>query len=575
MLVTETPTTEAVAFVVRHLPTTSISMPTAQADQPVSKKSKNEEEGQISRSEESSSRQDDDESDEAHQVSGDPTTDKTTDVQDDVESEKEAKSEAGKEEVSASLERREKEAQGLEENLVCCICRDVLHDAASLLPCLHTFCAGCCSEWLTSNRTCPECRVHVTKMRRNHLVNNLVSVFLEAHPDKKRTSEDVATLDAANQFKIQNKEEIRFGSSHDEDDDEDDYDSDASDSSFGGHFHPTVHAVPFGAFGRIHHTLFPPVPTDCRACTDPSTNVDNYRCPSDGSHRMCSCCNQLLPSRSTAVSTTPPTSGPLAGTTTSTATSGTSSSTAPTSATAATTTTSATSTTATTATTATVTPVSTSTTSSGDDASTPTAPTGDSSPPATTAADTASTASTTSTTSPPAHTTAATPAPTQCGVCHSTFCNLFWTRGCMGRCSHLGGCLRKLKDMTIVDSDTTAFINKNPFESQIMREYMNDHGMDAKQLLERCLDQVADGTLTCTYSNVTGELPVCRSCGVKIFSELAFKYRRNIPASDLPRLAQVTSTGTVRADCWYGHQCRTQYNRPHHAANFNHVCDPR
>ena len=54
----------------------------------------------------------------------------------------------------------------MEENLLCSICRDVLHDAASALPCLHTFCGGCCSEWLQRNATCPQCRAPVTKLHR-------------------------------------------------------------------------------------------------------------------------------------------------------------------------------------------------------------------------------------------------------------------------------------------------------------------------------------------------------------------------------------------------------------------------
>lgn len=33
------------------------------------------------------------------------------------------------------------------ETLICSICREVLYNPVSLVPCLHNFCAGCYSGW--------------------------------------------------------------------------------------------------------------------------------------------------------------------------------------------------------------------------------------------------------------------------------------------------------------------------------------------------------------------------------------------------------------------------------------------
>ena len=50
--------------------------------------------------------------------------------------------------------------------LTCPICREILHDAISVLPCLHTFCAGCYSQWHDREATCPDCRGAATKVQR-------------------------------------------------------------------------------------------------------------------------------------------------------------------------------------------------------------------------------------------------------------------------------------------------------------------------------------------------------------------------------------------------------------------------
>lgn len=43
---------------------------------------------------------------------------------------------------------------GLLETLICAICHELLYDCVSVQPCLHSFCAGCFSDWMQGS--CPQ-----------------------------------------------------------------------------------------------------------------------------------------------------------------------------------------------------------------------------------------------------------------------------------------------------------------------------------------------------------------------------------------------------------------------------------
>ena len=82
----------------------------------------------------------------------------------------------------------------------CGICHEILHDAVSAQPCLHSFCGGCYSEWKKNNETCPQCRKIVHSVAENHTINNLVSAYLKMNPEKRRNAADLALLDAWNKI---------------------------------------------------------------------------------------------------------------------------------------------------------------------------------------------------------------------------------------------------------------------------------------------------------------------------------------------------------------------------------------
>ena len=47
---------------------------------------------------------------------------------------------------------------------------------------MHTFCAACYSGWMERSSLCPTCRCPVERIRKNHILNNLVEAYLAQHP---------------------------------------------------------------------------------------------------------------------------------------------------------------------------------------------------------------------------------------------------------------------------------------------------------------------------------------------------------------------------------------------------------
>uniref|UniRef100_F7EU17 E3 ubiquitin-protein ligase CHFR n=1 Tax=Callithrix jacchus TaxID=9483 RepID=F7EU17_CALJA len=197
----------------------------------------------------------------------------------------------------------------MEETLTCIICQDLLHDCVSLQPCMHTFCAACYSGWMERSSLCPTCRCPVERICKNHILNNLVEAYLIQHPDKSRSEEDVQSMDARNkitQDMLQPK--VRRSFSDEDGSSEDllelsDVDSESSDIS-----QPYVVCRQCPEYRR--QAAQPPrcpapegEPGAPQALGDtPSTSaslmtVQDYVCPLQGSHALCTCCFQPMPDR--------------------------------------------------------------------------------------------------------------------------------------------------------------------------------------------------------------------------------------------------------------------------------------
>ncbi|XP_010602531.1 E3 ubiquitin-protein ligase CHFR isoform X2 [Fukomys damarensis] len=207
----------------------------------------------------------------------------------------------------------------MEETLTCIICQDLLHDCVSLQPCMHTFCAACYSGWMERSSLCPTCRCPVERICKNHILNNLVEAYLIQHPvnavcpwnlDKSRSEEDVRSMDARNkitQDMLQPKVRRSFSDEEGSSDDLlvlSDVDSESSDIS-----QPYIMCRQCPEYRRqVVQPLSCPAPDsipgapqalgwDTPSTSTSFTTAQDYVCPVQGSHAICTCCFQPMPDR--------------------------------------------------------------------------------------------------------------------------------------------------------------------------------------------------------------------------------------------------------------------------------------
>ncbi|XP_053136497.1 E3 ubiquitin-protein ligase CHFR [Hemicordylus capensis] len=361
----------------------------------------------------------------------------------------------------------------MEETLTCIICQELLHDCVSLQPCMHTFCAACYSGWMERSSLCPTCRCPVERICKNHILNNLVEAYLIQHPDKCRNEEDVRSMDARNkitQDMLQPK--VRRSFSDEEGSSEDllelsDVDSESSDISqpyivcrqCPGYRRPS--AQPLVSPGQEGETEAAQALGDAPSTSaNFPTAVQEYVCPAQGSHVICTCCFQPMPDRRAERE-----QNPLI-------------------------------------------------------------------------------------------------APQQCTICLQPFCHLYW--GCTRVACF--GCLASFCEINLGDKCLDGVLNNNHYESDILKDYLASRGLTWKDMLNESLRALQRGVFILSDYRITGETVLCYCCGLRSFRELAYQYRQNIPASELPVAA------TSRPDCYWGRNCRTQV-KAHHAMKFNHICE--
>uniref|UniRef100_A0A674BSD2 E3 ubiquitin-protein ligase CHFR n=1 Tax=Salmo trutta TaxID=8032 RepID=A0A674BSD2_SALTR len=353
----------------------------------------------------------------------------------------------------------------MEESLTCIICQDLLHDCVSLQPCMHTFCAACYSGWMERSSLCPTCRCPVERIRKNHILNNLVEAYLIQNPEKCRSEEDLKSMDSHNKITrdmLQPKIERSFSDEEGSSDylfELSDNDSDTSDIS-----QPFVMCRQCPGYRKeVSQVLWaigpaPPTPEDRagkplgeRPSTSsrsdlPTTAPREYMCPPQGSHVICTCCLQPMPDRRAELSAQ------------------------------------------------------------------------------------------------------------QCVACQRPFCHMYWG------CQRIGcqGCLARFNELNLTDKCLDGVLNSNNYESEILQNYLAARGMSWRDMLQEGLRGLQQGTFYLSDYRINSNAIMCFCCGLRAFKELAYKYRQNIPGSELP--AAVTS----RPDCYWGRNCRTQV-KAHHA----------
>ncbi|XP_077996064.1 E3 ubiquitin-protein ligase CHFR-like [Glandiceps talaboti] len=477
----------------------------------------------------------------------------------------------------------------MEEALLCGICQDILHDCISLQPCMHSFCASCYSPWMERANDCPSCRNKVARISRNHIINNLIEAYLKEHPEKKRSDEEIKELNSKNKITddmIQPKVRRRYSDEWDSDEEEEEEEDDDDDGEDGCRV--DVPAFGFGARvinavgGLFGLGMVRPPQTICRQCPG---NVAKVTSTSTPTITTSTTTVSLAATTTTAAATIPTTQ---------------SKTTAPergkdeTSTAAASTTMPAA--TADKSKDVEIQPSSSagpSTSTAGDDAKPSTSDGGSGTTPA--AENTRTTPDGIVVRMPvplqyvcaqnqvhlmclcckqamPDRRTEATTNPEipaqQCDICYRGYCHMYW--GCKRVDCY--GCLNHFRDMNFGKKSLVNIINDNHFESEIFRNYMEDQKLTVTDVLTECLARLDRGEYVSTDAhNFRGrkgsDVRICYPCGLRNLKELAYQFRRDIPRTELP------GTVTSRPDCYWGKNCRTQRNRPHHAARFNHVCD--
>lgn len=66
----------------------------------------------------------------------------------------------------------------LTPGLKCAVCHEVMHRPCALMPCMHSFCAGCVAETIKWSDACPMCRAMIQDTAPNHSMQFVVDTFL-------------------------------------------------------------------------------------------------------------------------------------------------------------------------------------------------------------------------------------------------------------------------------------------------------------------------------------------------------------------------------------------------------------
>ncbi|CAI8049022.1 E3 ubiquitin-protein ligase CHFR [Geodia barretti] len=153
--------------------------------------------------------------------------------------------------------------------------------------------------------------------------------------------------------------------------------------------------------------------------------------------------------------------------------------------------------------------------------------------------------------------------PQKCALCNQPFCHMYWG------CSQPGcnGCLSLFKDMEVSEASLSSSINENPFEWNVLKDYLQGQSKTVKDMLRECISRLDSGQHHCSDLRITSDVVTCRRCALTPMKQLVYLYRSDIPTSDLPESAR------RRPDCHWGKNCRTQKHNASHAARYNHVCE--
>jgi len=108
-----------------------------------------------------------------------------------IETEKEAlKRDRERNEESGTLEKKMKFSQNLESGLSCKICKKMICECVSVVPCLHRFCMNCLMQHLKGSQECPQCGERFVNFCRDTFLTNIIEAYEESEHQKERLQEE-------------------------------------------------------------------------------------------------------------------------------------------------------------------------------------------------------------------------------------------------------------------------------------------------------------------------------------------------------------------------------------------------
>jgi hypothetical protein len=191
----------------------------------------------------------------------------------------------------AKKRKRQGPQNALEEALLCCICQDVMHKPAILIPCLHSCCAACISEWRARSNECPHCREKMEDCKINHQLVSVIEAFYDETPEvQPRTEADILEMDSKDEITHQKNSASQAAArraratSDEDEDEEDDEDEDDGAAGMAGAFaaHMPLTYMGVAAAGGFPAAYIPaaPLPPNerCEVCQC-TTRRSHHRVP--------------------------------------------------------------------------------------------------------------------------------------------------------------------------------------------------------------------------------------------------------------------------------------------------------
>ncbi|XP_018645133.1 hypothetical protein Smp_164690 [Schistosoma mansoni] len=153
---------------------------------------------------------------------------------------------------------------------------------------------------------------------------------------------------------------------------------------------------------------------------------------------------------------------------------------------------------------------------------------------------------------------------TECEVCRRTFCSLVNPYGC-STCD--GYCLSRVQDLTRYNSIPRNLLLNNRIETRILDDYLTSKGVTIPTFINHCLTYYMNTTTISSLCTLNGNSLICKHCGERLLSQLAYQYRLTICSNELP------NDVINKPNCYYGRYCRYQSYNYNHARRFNHICE--